>query len=151
LSFVGIGRCIRLCRKERIMALFVAQHQHRPESCPAAHASGFLLLDHVSAATAAWYGVAIQAEAVLDGAHGLVLVLEAADRARVEAFMEFFARWGEVQVFPASPADEAVSRGGCGFEDRTGRSSPRCEESPVGGSDTRVPRAAKGEDVPERA
>lgn len=95
------------------MALFVAQHQHPPETCPAAQASGFLLLDHVSAATAARYGVAIQAEAVVDGKHRLILIVEAADQAQVERFMVFFARYGDVEVFPASCSEDAVAGGAC--------------------------------------
>jgi len=95
------------------MALFVAQHRHSPESCPASSDAGALLLAHVSAATAARYGVAIQAEAVVDGEHGLLLIVEAAEREQVEAFMSFFARLGQVQVRSASSSDEAVARGGC--------------------------------------
>jgi hypothetical protein len=95
------------------MALFVAQHQHPPGTCPAAAASGFLLLDHVSGATAARYGVAIQAEAVIDGEHRLILVVEAASRDHVARFMAFLGRFGRVEVFPASCSEAAVARGGC--------------------------------------
>lgn len=96
------------------MPLFVALHQHPPDTCPAS-SSGFLLLDHVSAATAARYGIAIQAEAVIDGEHRMVLIVEAAERERVERFMAFFARYGDVQVLSASSGEEAVARGGCGL------------------------------------
>ena len=75
--------------------------------------AGAALLAHVSAAAAARYGVAIQAEAVLDGAHALLLVVEAAQRAQVERVMAVFARSGSAQVWPASSAQEAVARGGC--------------------------------------
>src|SRR5438874_9579393 len=95
------------------MPLFVAQHQHPAATCPAALAAGALLQTHVSAATAARYGLAIQAEAVLDEAHELILVVEAAEQAQVERFMAVFARFGSVQVWPASSSEEAVSRGGC--------------------------------------
>jgi hypothetical protein len=97
------------------MALFVAQHQHPPGTCPAAaaSASGFLLLDHVSAATAARYGVAIQAEAVIDGEHRLILIVEAASRDHVARFMAFLGRFGRVEVFPASYSEAVVARGGC--------------------------------------
>ena len=72
------------------MPLFVVQHEHLPERCPAAFESGSALLAHISAATAARYGVAIQAEAVLDGEHRLLLVLEAASREQVERYVRFF-------------------------------------------------------------
>ena len=96
------------------MPLFVARHRHPPETCPAAPLWASLLLARVSAATAARYGVAIQAEALLDDAHELLLIVEAADRAQVERFMGGFARWGSVQVLPASTTEAAVAHGGCG-------------------------------------
>src|ERR671932_2096305 len=96
------------------MPLFVAQHRHPPDCCPAACEAGALLLTHVSAASAARYGLAIQAEAVLDEAHELLLVVEAAERAQVERFMAVFARFGSVQVWRASSCEVAVARGGCG-------------------------------------
>lgn len=95
------------------MPLYVAQHEHLPESCPATGASGSLLLDHVSAASAARFGVSIQAEALL-GAHCLLLVVEAADQTSVERFMAFFARFGSIKVLPAQSSESAVARGGCG-------------------------------------
>src|SRR5205823_12253623 len=99
--------------KDQRMPLFVAQHRHPATACPAAPDSGALLLAHVSAATAARYGLAIQAEAVLDEAHELILIVEAAEQAQVERFMALFARFGSVQVWPASSSEEAVARGGC--------------------------------------
>ena len=95
------------------MALFVAQHRHPPDACPSSPASGSLLLTHVSAVTAARYGVTIQAEAVIDGDHCLILVVEAAEREQVERFMAFFTRFGSVHVYPASSGEAAVARGGC--------------------------------------
>jgi hypothetical protein len=95
------------------MPLFVVQHRHAPEACPASATNGRLLLSHVSASNAARYGVAIQAEAVLDGQHGLILIVRAPDRSRVEEFTAFFAHLGEVLILSASCADEAVARGGC--------------------------------------
>ena len=95
------------------MPLFVVQHEHLPERCPAAFESGSALLAHISAATAARYGVAIQAEAVLDGEHRLLLVLEAASREQVERYVRFFQRFGSVEVWAASCSELAVARGGC--------------------------------------
>lgn len=95
------------------MTLFVAEHRHPPDACPASGASGSLLLAHVSTATAARYGVAIQAEAVIDGDHSLILIVEAAELDQVERFMAFFTRFGTVQIIPASSGEAAVARGGC--------------------------------------
>ena len=67
------------------MPLFVAQHQHSPETCPAS--AGSRLLSQISAAAAARHGVTIEAEALIDGEHRLLLVLDAADQQAVEAFL----------------------------------------------------------------
>ena len=54
------------------MSLFVAQHQHAPERCPAADPRmGPMLLTHLSAHNAASHGITIQAEAVVNAAHTL--------------------------------------------------------------------------------
>lgn len=95
------------------MALFVALHRHTPTDCVVAGKPSVQLSTYISAAVAARYGVAILADAVLEGQHNLVLVVEAANRACVESFMGFFTRWGEVQIFSASSVDEAVTSGGC--------------------------------------
>ena len=53
------------------MSLFVAQHQHAPERCPAANPQmGHMLLAHLSADNAASHGITIQAEAVVIQAGG---------------------------------------------------------------------------------
>jgi hypothetical protein len=95
------------------MPLFVAQHQHSASQCPAAGASGAWFRGHMSAATAARHGVAIQAEAVIVGQHRLILTVEAARRESVEAFMAFFARFGAIYVLEATTAEDAVARGDC--------------------------------------
>ena len=94
--------------------MFVAQHTHPPGHCPAAPGSGPLLLSLVSAATAARYGVTIQAEALVDGEHVLLLVVQAASREAVERFLAFLPGPGQLRVLAARTAEEAVQRGGCG-------------------------------------
>ncbi|MGH3125845.1 MAG: hypothetical protein ACRDND_33125 [Streptosporangiaceae bacterium] len=96
------------------MPLFVVQYRHPPEHCPASAGNGRVLLSQVSAATAARYGVTIEAEAVIDGKHCLLLVVEAASRPAVERFLAFLPPLGDLQVLPASTAEQAVERGGCG-------------------------------------
>lgn len=94
------------------MALFVVQHRHRPEACSARAGWGPRLLSHLSAG-AAYHGVAIQAEAVIDETHTLLLIVEAGDRAHVDRFMAAFAAWGSVTAQQASTAEEVIGRGGC--------------------------------------
>ena len=94
--------------------MFVAQHRHPPDQCPASRGSGPLLLSRVSAAAAARYGVIIEAEALIDGEHLLLLVVQAASREAVERFLAFLPGPGCLRILPACSAEEAVQRGGCG-------------------------------------
>jgi hypothetical protein len=95
------------------MSLFVATHHHPAEACPTSASPAFDVLSHVSAATAAGYGVTILAEAVPDGEHGLILILQAAHQEQVDRFMAFFTRFGSVQVRPAWSSEATIARGGC--------------------------------------
>jgi uncharacterized protein DUF3303 len=96
------------------MALFVARHQHAADQCPAADPQmGPMLLRHLSAANASGQGVTIQAEAVVNDAHALYLIVEADSRDRVEGFMAPFAQLGTVEVLPASSCEAVIGRGGC--------------------------------------
>ena len=94
--------------------MFVAQHRHPPGRCPASSGRGPLLLSRVSSATAARYGVTIEAEALIDGEHLLLLVVQAASQEAVERFLAFLPGPGYLRVRPACSAEEAVQRGGCG-------------------------------------
>lgn len=96
------------------MALFVVQHSHSPETCPARDPQmGAMLLQHLSPANAAQHGINIQSEAVVDGAHTLYLIVDAPDQERVSEFMGPFAQAGSVDVLPASPCEVIVDRKGC--------------------------------------
>jgi hypothetical protein len=68
----------------------------------------------VSAAAAARYGVTIEAEALLDGEHLLVLLVQAANPQAVQRFLAFLPAPDGLQVLPACTAEDAVERGGCG-------------------------------------
>jgi hypothetical protein len=60
------------------MALFVARHQHSPDRCPAADPqTGPALPTHLSPDNAAVQGVTTDAEAVVNDAHTLYLIVEA--------------------------------------------------------------------------
>ena len=93
--------------------MFVAQHRHPPDRCPASSDSGPLLLSRVSAVAAARYGVTIEAEAFIDGEHLLLLVVQAASQEAVERFLAFLPGPGYLQIQTACGAEEAVQRGGC--------------------------------------
>jgi hypothetical protein len=95
------------------MPLFVAEHRHPPSRCPASGAGGSGLLSRISAANAARHGVTIAAEALIDGEHRLVLIVEATDRQAVERFLAFLLQFGDLQIRAASTAEEAVQRQGC--------------------------------------
>ena len=96
------------------MSLFVARHEHTPETCPAKNpAMGQMLLDHLGADNAAKHGVTIHGEAVVDGQHTLFLIAEAEDQTRLEQFLQPFAMAGSIEIWPASHCAAIVERGGC--------------------------------------
>jgi hypothetical protein len=96
------------------MSLFVVHHHHPAERCPARDpAMGAMLLQHLSAENARQHGIDIHGEAVVDGAHAMYLIVDAADRATLEGFMAPFAQAGEVEILPASACEVVVARRGC--------------------------------------
>ncbi|MCL5266819.1 MAG: sulfite oxidase [Bacteroidetes bacterium] len=96
------------------MALYVVKHEHSNETCPARNKEmGGMLLTHLSAENAGRNGLKINAEAVIDGAHTLYLIVEAEDEKNVKKFMEPFAMAGSVEVMPASVCEVVVERGSC--------------------------------------
>ena len=96
------------------MSLYFVRHQHSPETCPAkVPAMGQALLGHMDRKSARGSGVEILAEAVLDGQHTFVLIVEAEERRTVEAFMQPFALAGSVEITPASTCEAVVERQGC--------------------------------------
>jgi len=96
------------------MSLFLVQHRHSPDRCPAADPQmAPKLLSHLSRENAERFGITIQGEAVVDGAHTLYLILEGADGESVNRFMQPFAQAGSVEVHPASPCELVVQRGAC--------------------------------------
>lgn len=96
------------------MSMFVVHHKHSAETCPAKDPRmAPMLLKHLSAENAAQYGINIQGEAVVDGAHTLYLIVQADNPDRVNEFMGPFAQAGSVEVMPASPCEVVVERGAC--------------------------------------
>jgi len=96
------------------MSLYFVQHQHTAETCPAKDATmGANLLSHLSPLNARKFGIDIQGEAVLDGKHTLVLIVEADKPEQIDIFMEPFKQAGTVVVIPASTCETVVERAGC--------------------------------------
>lgn len=96
------------------MSLYFVKHQHSAETCPAKDpAMGSMLLSHISPLNARKFGVELHGDAVLDGQHTFVLILEAEDRSMVENFMQPFQMAGTVEITPASLCEEVVERAGC--------------------------------------
>ena len=96
------------------MPLFVVNHRHPAKRCPASDsAKGPMLLRRLSAEGAERFGVTIHAEAMIDGAHSLTMIVEGPDHAKVTDFMAPFAQGGSVSVQPASHCEAIVARGGC--------------------------------------
>jgi hypothetical protein len=96
------------------MSLFFVRHQHSPETCPAKNPlAGEMLLDHVNPTNAARHGITLRGDAVLDGQHTFVLILEAPDRQQIEEFMTPFSAAGPVEIWSASTCEVVVDRAGC--------------------------------------
>jgi hypothetical protein len=72
-----------------------------------------MLLAHLAPANAQRFGLTIQGEAVVDGAHTLYLIVDAPDQERVAQFMQPFTQAGAVEVLPASHCETVVERGDC--------------------------------------
>ena len=96
------------------MSLYFVRHQHNAETCPAQDpVAGNMLLAHLSSTNARKFGVKIHGDAVLDGQHTFVLILESQDTAQVENFMQPFKQAGAVEIWPASECETVVARAGC--------------------------------------
>jgi hypothetical protein len=96
------------------MSLYFVRHQHSDETCPARDPQmGAMLLSHISPLNARKFGVDIQGDAVLDGQHTFVLILESDNRANIDNFMQPFKMAGSVDIVPASTCEVVVERAGC--------------------------------------
>jgi hypothetical protein len=96
------------------MSLYYVHHQHSAETCPAKDPEmGQMLLQHLSPTNARKFGLDIQGEAVLDGKHTLVLIVESEDPQYIRNFMQPFAQAGSVEILPASTCEAVVERQGC--------------------------------------
>ncbi|MBI4340589.1 MAG: sulfite oxidase [Chloroflexi bacterium] len=96
------------------MALFVVEHAHSADTCPAGHPQmGPMLVQHVTNTNASRFGVRILGDAVVNGAHRFVLIVEAQEEPPVKDFMAPFYQVGTVQILPASSCEAVVARAKC--------------------------------------
>ena len=96
------------------MSLYFVRHQHDAETCPARDPNmGAMLLQHISKSNARKYGVEVHGDAVLDGQHTFVLIVDADGEQPVRDFMQPFSQAGSVEVWPASSCEVVVERAGC--------------------------------------
>jgi hypothetical protein len=96
------------------MSLFVAEHKHTGETCPAKNpqlANGLLQL--VNHANAKKSGIIIHGDAVADGQHHLYLILEASSKEEVQRYFAPFRMFGSLRIISASHCDQVVGRGSC--------------------------------------
>ena len=96
------------------MSLFVVQHIHPAEQCPAGHPEmGPMLLKHLAPPNAANFGVNVRSEAVINGEHTFYLILEAEGADKIKEFMAPFSQAGTVEIWPANTCEVVVDRGKC--------------------------------------
>ena len=96
------------------MALFVAEHEHPADRCPAGNPQmAPFLLQILSNENAQKQGLTIRADAVATGRHHLYVVVEGPSQAAVEQYLAPFAQAGSLSVMPAAHCEEVVARGKC--------------------------------------
>jgi DMSO/TMAO reductase YedYZ molybdopterin-dependent catalytic subunit len=96
------------------MALFVVNHRHEADRCPATDPElGAMLLNYLSRPNVRQQGVEIRGEAVVQGEHSLFLIVESSDEQRLREFLQPFAQAGTVDIHPASTCARVIASGGC--------------------------------------
>jgi uncharacterized protein with GYD domain len=96
------------------MSLYFVRHTHAAETCPAKDPEmGQRLVQHVTRTNAKKFGVDLLSDAVLDGKHTFVMILEAEHQTSIKKFMSPFAMAGSIEIIPASTCETVVDRQGC--------------------------------------
>jgi uncharacterized protein DUF3303 len=96
------------------MPLYIAEHTHPAESCPAGNPQmAEALLQIVNATNAAKAGIQIHGDAVANGGHHLYLIVDAVNEGSVRQYFAPFAQLGTLEITPASHCEEVVDRGHC--------------------------------------
>jgi uncharacterized protein with GYD domain len=96
------------------MPLFIAEHQHPNDRCPAGNPEmAAALLQLVSKANAEKHGIQIHGDGVVRGRHQLYLIVDGPDENAVREYFAPFGMLGSLKVLPASHCEEVVARGSC--------------------------------------
>lgn len=94
------------------MALFIAEHTHSAETCPARNpqmAGGLLAIIHGAGKA----GIKVYGDAVATGGHHLYLIVDGENQKTVQEYFAPFGQMGTLKVTPASHCEEVVARGAC--------------------------------------
>jgi hypothetical protein len=94
------------------MPLYLAEHTHRADQCPATNpqmAQGLLQIIH----GASEHGIQVRGDAVTAGAHHLYLIVDAPSEQAVREYFAPFGQMGILSVQAASHCEEVVARGAC--------------------------------------
>ncbi|MCI4339161.1 MAG: DUF3303 domain-containing protein [Thermoplasmata archaeon] len=96
------------------MALFVAEHRHPADRCPAGNPQmAPFLLQILSDENASKAGLKLHGDAVAKGQHHLFVIIEGPSETAVRQYLGPFAQAGSLDVIPASTCEEVVDRGAC--------------------------------------
>jgi hypothetical protein len=96
------------------MALFIAEHRHAADHCPAGNPQmAPFLLQILSPGNASKAGLTLHGDAVARGQHHLYVIIEGPNEAAVRQYLGPFAQAGSLDVIPASSCEDVVSRGAC--------------------------------------
>lgn len=96
------------------MPLFVAEHKHAPEHCPAADPKmAPFLLRILSNESAKKSGLVIHGDAVERGKHHLYVIIEGPSESTVRQYLAPFGQAGTLDIVEASTCEEVVQRGAC--------------------------------------
>ncbi|MGA7924229.1 MAG: DUF3303 family protein [Thermoplasmata archaeon] len=96
------------------MALFVAEHTHAADRCPAGNPQmAPFLLQILSNENASKHGLKIVGDAVASGRHHLYVIMEGPNEAAIKQYLAPFGQAGSLDIIPASHCEEVVARGAC--------------------------------------
>lgn len=96
------------------MALFVVEHQHPADRCPAGNPQmAPFLLQILSNENASKNGLKIVGDAVARGQHHLYVIIEGPNESAIKQYLAPFGQAGSLDVIPASHCEEVVARGSC--------------------------------------
>lgn len=96
------------------MPLFVVEHRHPADRCPAGNPQmAPYLLKILSNENAKQAGLNLVGDAVARGQHHLYVLIEGPDEGAVRQYLGAFGQAGSLDVIPASSCEDVVARGAC--------------------------------------